>query len=406
MSWTIFGVNFVIWGVVGLARLLSERLSKHKKRKKQPWSITKARVAALVPAHNEEQNVGKTITALKRILPANNIYVGSDASTDGTYRLSQKFGVQVHDIRPNRGKAGALEFMIRKYNLCKKYDAVLLVDADTEIDRRYLRYALPLFDDPNVAAVAGHGVSKWTPHKFPRWSMLFVSYRVKIYLLLQYLLRYGQTWKYINTSAIIPGFCSIYRTSILSKIDILAPNLIIEDFNMTFEVHHKNLGRVAYTPRAFGISHDPHNFTDYVKQVKRWNLGFWQTVRRHGFWPSLFSFMLLIFILENVAASIFFLALPFVLLWFVTHSFSVLFIELFEVGLLRFSVIDIAIGVFILDYLLTILVAYIEKRPMLLIYGLVFIPFRVIDSFLLLYALPLAFIVKSNGKWTSPERNL
>lgn len=363
-------------------------------------------VAAIIPAHNEELTIAKTINSLKQMMSAKNIYVGSDASTDKTVEIVKKLGCNVFDINPNKGKAGVLSFLIEHFELIDRYGAIIIVDADSELDKNYLTKALPLFDDPKVIAVAAHIKSKWQNHFSPKLSRLFCAYRVRLYRILQTMMRYGQTWKYTNVTSIIPGFASIYRTSALQYINIDAPGLIIEDYNMTFEVHHNKIGKIAYNPKVFAMSQDPINFKDYFKQIKRWNLGFWQTVRRHGFWFSLFSFTTGLFILEMALYGIFFLLVPIILVWFISHSFVPINLP-FALPILNISQLsffDIIIGVFLMDYFITIVISLLEKKPVLLIYGLTFIILRYIDTFIFLYTLPLAFITKSDGRWVSPQR--
>ena len=41
----------------------------------------------------------------------------------------------------------------------------------------------------------------------------------------------------------------MYRTRVLPEIDMNPPGLVIEDFNMTFEVYQKRLGKVGFTLR-------------------------------------------------------------------------------------------------------------------------------------------------------------
>src|SRR5699024_6610507 len=50
-------------------------------------------------------------------------------------------------------------------------------------------------------------------------------------------------------------------------------------------------------------SQDPFTLKDYYKQVSRWTLGFWQTIRRHRVWPSSFWAALSLYILEVVVVS-------------------------------------------------------------------------------------------------------
>ena len=59
------------------------------------------------------------------------------------------------------GKAGALEEGIRAFGLVERFSVVLLLDADTRLDPGYFQAALPLFDDPNIVAVAGCAHSNW-----------------------------------------------------------------------------------------------------------------------------------------------------------------------------------------------------------------------------------------------------
>lgn len=367
--------------------------------------ITREGVAAIIPAHNEEVTIRRTIEPLTKILPKKNIFVGSDASTDKTVEIVRSLGCNVLDIQPNKGKAAAIVSTLNHFDITKKFKAVIIVDADTEIDERYLERALPLLRDPRVAAVAGHVISRWHPHQYPLWSMFFTAYRIRVYRVLQAVMRYGQTWKYSNVTSIVPGFASIYRTSAIRRITIDAPGLIIEDFNMTFELHKKRLGMVAYDPGVIGFTEDPHTLRDYVRQIKRWDLGFWQTVRRHGVWQSSFWLSLTAFLVEILPYSLLFLLAPVFLLWFATHSFQpLLFSVLGTAWIVQFTFLDILLGIFLADYVLTVAVAIVERKPVLLLYGLGFGLLRYVDSFMFLYTLPLAFTVKSKGRWTSPKR--
>ncbi len=368
--------------------------------------ITPQETCAMVPAHNEELSIAATLKALKKIIPAQNIYVGSDASTDRTAELARELGVNVADINPNRGKAGVLVFLLRNFKLSERYRAIMIVDADAEVSPFYLQYALPLFDDPKVVAVAGHGSTKWPEERGVSWAKFFLAYRVRLWRLVQYGMRYGQTWKYSNTTYIVPGSPSIYRASALSKLEIDAPNLVIEDFNMTFELHKKRLGKIAYDTRVSGVHQDPYTLNDYIKQIRRWYLGFWQTVRRNGFWPSFFWLATGSFVIEMALYSAFILCLPLLILWFFMDGFEPVTLPSWFIitWVDSLTFMDILVGVFIMDYILTAIAAVLERRPELLFYGLGFFVIRYIDAFMYLYTLPLAFAVKSTGAWTSPRR--
>jgi cellulose synthase/poly-beta-1,6-N-acetylglucosamine synthase-like glycosyltransferase len=311
--------------------------------------------------------------------------------------------VNVVAIRPNGGKAKALELLIDVYSICDRFEVVLISDADAQPAPDYLEHALPLFDDPQVVAVAGHATPRWRTHWFPRWSMLFAAYRVRLYRVLQAMVRYGQTWRHCNVSYIVPGFSSLYRSTVLPYIDVAAPGLSVEDFNMTFAIHRKRLGRIAYTPKARSVSQEAYGFRDYYRQVKRWHLGFWQTIRRHGVWVSGFWLALGVFLVEMILQSLAFLLLPTVLVWFLVQGGEPVAL-LPGPGGVVLSPADLAIGVFLADYAVTLLVAVVDRKPILAIYGVAFVLLRWVDSFLFLAALPLAFITTSDGRWVSPKR--
>ncbi len=395
------GISITFWCAVGVARYI------HEKKSRVYYSLTRMRVsdvAVIIPAHNEEVAIGKCINALLRIVPSTQIFIASDGSRDRTVHIGRSLGCNVLDIQPNAGKAKALARAIADNDLCARFKAVLIQDADSEIDPAFLRNALPLFDDPDVAVVAGHVLSRWPDEWRLRRGMIYTAYRTRLYRLLQAAFQYGQSWKFTAVSYIAPGFTSMYRTTILSQIDITAPGLVIEDFNMTFEVQRKRLGRIAYTPAARCSSEDPHTYKDYKKQVSRWYLGFWQTARRHGIWPGRFWAALLPLLIELFVISALLLALPVLLL---LHLF--LGMDGFAFSLADMSVHPvsplIALAVFAaVDYALTIVVAVVDRRYALLVYGLVFPFLRILDAALFLGAFGKSFFARSDGRWVSPER--
>ncbi len=361
-------------------------------------------VASITPAHNEEMTIGRTLASLKRILPTKNIYVASDASTDRTVSIVKSAGAQVLDIWPNKGKANALVHAISTFKLLDRYKAVIIVDADSELEEHYLERALPLFDDPDIGAVAVHALSKWRPHNFPRRHLLYTAYRVRFYRLLQAMFRYGQTWRGMSMTNIIPGFASIYRTDVLKSIEINAPGLVIEDFNMTFEVHRKKLGKIAYLPSVIAASQDPLTLKDYSKQVRRWSLGFWQTVRRHGIWPSMFWVSLGSFIVELIAVNILMVLTP-VFIVLLVFGFGPVMIPLpFPPFAIPLTLPALLLGLIVSDVLATIIVAIYERKPVLMLYAPAFIFIRYLDSLIFFYAFFLSLYTKSTGVWTSPKR--
>jgi len=288
---------------------------------------------------------------------------------------------------------------------------VMLLDADTLLAADYLETGLPFFDDPSVVAVAGRATTLIEPAPRTRMGRFLVAYRERFYVVIQYLFKYGQAARPINVVSIVPGFASMYRTRILADIDIAAPGLAIEDFNMTFEVHAKRLGRIAFRPQAsIAYTQDPDTFADYRKQLHRWTLGFWQTVLRHGFHWGKFWAALGLYIVELVFSSTVVLML---VPLFLVSCLGALWAsatgtELEVAGQVAetFPPAAVALGVLIPDYLLTIFTVCVTRRPRYLLLGLGFPLMRIVDATLCMRSLAQALLSTNvpAGTWKSPVR--
>ncbi len=421
MSWwpvaiIVFGVNFTVWAAVGLARLLEEGWGKRTLRGRLRRrglragpTMTAGDVAVLIPAHNEEMVIEASIEAIAALVPRCNIHVVSDGSTDRTAELARQAGVNVIETRTNVGKAGALEEAIDRFGLVERFQVVLLLDADTTIEGGYFESALPHFDDPKVVAVAGAVRTHWHERGLSLIGKVLVCHRQRIYAISQRLLKFGQTWRFTNATHIVPGFASMYRTSVLPLIEMNPPGLVIEDFNMTFEIYQKRLGKVAFSLGAVAVTQDPDNLRDYVRQIKRWGLGLWQTVRRHPPRLSLFSAMLTVLLLELLTSSMFFLLLPLLVLILGVPAVYPDALSwpgmapVHEAVTTHMTLQILLLAVTGADLALTCLVALIERKARFLALW-IFFPFvRVLDAAIALYVFPKAWL-SSTGRWTSPAR--
>ncbi len=422
MKWGFpVSISVIIWSLIGLFRFTWEQAFYPMKReyairrgkKDEVFIINtknkKENVAICLPAKNEAAVISHTIRSLKKLVPARQIYVISDGSTDGTEKIAESHGCNVLVNKYSIGKARSLEKVIRKFKLLNKYLFILFVDADTEINPEYVKNALHVFKDPKVVAIAGYAKSKWTRHYIPRWQYFFVAHRLRLYQILQLIFSYGQTWKYTNFTPVIPGFASMYRTKTLKKLKIAVPGLLIEDFNLAFQIHKNNLGKIAHHYSMYGTAKDPIDMESYINQVKRWNIGFFQTTRKYGIWLSPFWLSLGFFILEVFLSAFLFSIYPIILLLIflglITYQYFIdpsYIIPPLASELLTDMLIAAAL-VFIVDYVLTLYVSVKEKKPLLLIYGVGFFFFRILDAIILFSVLPRAFRA-SSGTWISPKR--
>ncbi|WP_382304096.1 glycosyltransferase [Herbiconiux sp. UC225_62] len=407
----VLGINTIIWATVGGMRVIAARARRKGTVpvRLRAGAPTRDQVAILMAAHNEEMVIGNTIASLAEFGHDVNVFVVSDGSTDDTAVIARAHGATVLELSPNRGKAGALVEAIKQFRIAERFEVLLLLDADTHLTADYFETGLGEFADPSVVAVAGRASTLFVPRSPTFFGRLLVAYRERVYIAMQYLFKFGQAARYANVVPIVPGFASMYRTRILSEIDIAAQGLKIEDYNMTFEVHAKRLGRIAFHPNAaIALTQDPDTLFDYVKQVQRWNLGFWQTVGRHRFRMRTFWLALTLFIAELLLSSIvLILLIPAVLISTGVATLEDLglnptgFVADFAGALPPLALI---LGVVIPDYLLSVLAAVVSKRPVYLAYGVIFPFFRIVDALLCTVALFEALFSRSTGSWKSPSR--
>ena len=415
----VLGINTVWWSAAGIGRCLGDYMSTARRRHQLGTADTSDAdcghrfrpkdVAILIPAHNEAAVLANSLRAASTLVPVSNIFVVSDGSTDRTADVGRGFGVHVLELSPNRGKAGALLEAIRHFELACNFAVVLFLDADTRPAENYLETGLPEFDDPGVVAVAGRVKCLMDPPPRTRTGRFLIAYRARLYAVVQLLVKYGQAANWANVVSIVPGFASMYRSDVLAQIDIAAPGLVIEDFNMTFEVHAKKLGRIAFRPNAaVAYTQDPDSLHDYVHQIRRWSLGFWQTVKLHGLHPGRFWMALTVQIAELLSSSVLLLGmLPLMMFAVYSNTFADTYGYPKVVGLELVGTLSpryVLIGFLLPDLLLTVFAAIALRRGSLLLLAPLFPAMRLLDAYVCLRSLATAWRTHSSGSWVSPAR--
>lgn len=91
-----------------------------------PVGKNKVRVSAIVPAYNEENWVGKTVQALRKLAEIDEIIVIDDGSIDQTALKAREAGAEVYRLSRNKGKSQAL----RQGAYLARGEILAFVDAD------------------------------------------------------------------------------------------------------------------------------------------------------------------------------------------------------------------------------------------------------------------------------------
>ena len=232
------------------------------------------RMALVIPAHNEELVIADTIrSAIKAGQAERDVFVVADGCSDRTVEIAARLVGEDNVLsQPQAGKAKAIQHAIRHFNLVGRYEWLHIADADGLFDLWYfteIANRLAKIDDSYVA-VTGHIQSMEGG-----WISRYRTYEYTIGL---EILRRIQA--FFGVIPVMPGPTSIFRTSILDKLDFESGTLA-EDMDLTMQIHRRRLGRIAYEPKAKTYSQDPKDLGDYIKQVSRWYRGNFQVIQRH-----------------------------------------------------------------------------------------------------------------------------
>ncbi len=109
------------------------------------------RVAAIIPAFNEEGNIGNVLRVLKAVPEVDQIIVVNDGSWDRTSEVSRALGADVVDLMENMGKGAAMKAGVERADA----DVVLFLDADLiGLTTHHVRALLtPIFSEEYEATV-------------------------------------------------------------------------------------------------------------------------------------------------------------------------------------------------------------------------------------------------------------
>lgn len=254
---------------VAILTATESRLDAHWRALLAELRPVASRLTAIVPAYNEAASVAETIRSLQaQTVPAEEIVVVDDCSTDGTAEVARACGATV--IRPPRNtgsKAGAQNFALRRV----RTEFTMAVDADTTLAPDAIEKLLAALDEPRVAAACGFVIPRhvrtiWERGRYIEYLFAFTFYK--------------PIQDYYEKPLIASGCFSIYRTDALRANGGWSTRTLAEDMDLTWSFYQAGHG-VRFVPGALCYPIEPHTFTLMHKQLRRWSHGFIQNVQLH-----------------------------------------------------------------------------------------------------------------------------
>lgn len=133
------------------------------------------RVLVLVPAWNEERNVGMTVREIRETSPRYDVVVIDDGSTDATAAVAREAGATVLSLPFNLGVGGAMRTGFA-YAAREKYKQAIQVDADGQHDPADIEQVLAGLEEADISIGARFSdVGTYTVRGPRRWAMVVLA---------------------------------------------------------------------------------------------------------------------------------------------------------------------------------------------------------------------------------------
>lgn len=269
---------FLIGILLGLGRLLfigglafAQWLRSRQRRHMQAGGYSPF-VSVIVPAHNEEVVIAKTIRSLLTSDYGEfEIIVVDDGSQDNTSEVVSKCFTAEGRVQlfrtTNIGKSGALNLGLRH----AKGEVVIALDADTLFAPQTIGALAKRFYDPRLGAVAGNAKVGNRINIVTRWQALE-------YITSQNMDR--RAFASLNCITVVPGAVGAWRRDLLAEIGGFSSDTLAEDQDLTLQI--RRLGySVGYEEDAFAWTEAPDTLRSLARQRFRWAFGTLQCMWKH-----------------------------------------------------------------------------------------------------------------------------
>ncbi len=235
----------------------------------------------IVPAHNEEKVIGRTLESLKKLsYPAGlfRIIVLADNCDDSTVEIAKASGVDWMERkdRANPGKGQALEWAFSALLKKNRPDAFLIIDADTVVDANLLQAMDARLKRGAMVVQAYYDVLE--PAGSPMASLTFMGFALSRNLKYRGRSRLG-----LSASLLGNGMC--ISREVIERFGWRAFS-ISEDLEYQIQLLLSGIPvEFAHEVRVYGEM--PSNIRTYHKQRSRWDIGKYKL--RNRYVPMLIS---------------------------------------------------------------------------------------------------------------------
>ncbi len=252
--------------LLGLAR----RHTRHTRRAAVERGPFAPPVSILVPAHNEEVDIERSVRSLAGSdYPEFEVIVVDDGSEDSTVEIVEGLGLaRVRLIvQPNAGKAAALNRGLE----AARHDIVVSVDADTVFEPGTVRRLVLPLSDASVGAVSGNTKVANRRGLLGRWQHI------------EYVMGFNldrRMYEVLDCMPTVPGAIGAFRAAALAEVGNFSGDTLAEDTDVTIALGRAGW-RVVYAEDALAYTEAPDSLRGLWRQRYRWAYGTLQAVWKH-----------------------------------------------------------------------------------------------------------------------------
>ena len=234
--------------------------------------LEKEKVSIIVPCYNEEENIENLLRKLEKLdYPKKKleIVIVDDGSNDNTFEIAKNVAknlkLKVKVLRKTHsGKADSVNYGIKH----SKGRIIVVLDADTFPEKKFLKKIIPHFSDKKVMAV----VPFLLPYKPKNWIEKMQEIEYKLTNFIRNLL-------HIENALNVAPAASVFRRSFFEKYGLFDRKNITEDLEIGMRILSKGF-KIKHV-KAIAYTIVPSTMKKLARQRIRWSYGFFYNLWKY-----------------------------------------------------------------------------------------------------------------------------